>query len=285
MTPDYNYKEGILLPKTIVPIEELAKIKENLPEKFIIHVYGLAGVGKGTLTKNLSDLLEIPLFETSLIYRATTFIYHDLMCPLTKENTDKVFSLMDAFMRDGELVISYKSKPVERSSLKNSYIDTHVAEYSADEYVRDKTDKFVSYVLLKVLEGRCITDARGAYPPYLEEAEQEGFLVAKVNLYADFEEKVRRMHNDYIKHAKRVNPHFNEDSDEAGSFYEESRKTLESRDSKDIETHERLKIGLISADSGVVDTTKMSVDEVIGTTLHFVSNKIGIYNDLDLDLD
>jgi cytidylate kinase len=283
MTPSYNYKEGIVLSKFIVPISEVDRIKKNLPDKFILHVYGLAGVGKGTLTKSLSELLDLPLFETSLIYRATTFVYHDLMCPLTKENTDKVFSLMDAFMKDGELFISYKSKPIDRSSLKNSYIDTHVAEYSADEYIREKTDKFVSYVLLKVLEGKCITDARGAYPPYLEEAEEEGFLVAKINLYADFDEKVKRMHNDYIKHAKKVNPHFDEDSEESSKFYEESRKTLADRDGKDIETHERLKIGLISSDSGVIDTTEMTVDEVIGTALHFVGNKIGTYKDLDFE--
>ena len=265
---------GIKLNKAIVSLDEVVEIKSNLPPKLIIHIYGLAGVGKGTLTKNLAKLLNLPLLETSLVYRAITYIYHDLMLSLTPENTDLVFKSLKATLKDQKIMVVYKEKMLSMGDLKNSYIDSHVPAYSADKYIREKTDKFISYLLFEVINGQCITDARGAYPPYLIEAQDIGYKVVKINLYADFEEKVKRMYQEYIKNAKKTNPHFDESSSEATEILTNCRHTLKERDEKDIKTHEKLNIGLVSDDSGIIDTTHLNVDEVIGTSLSYLRKKI-----------
>ena len=43
--------------------------------------------------------------------------------------------------------------------------------------------------------------------------EKIGYNIARIHLYADFEEKVNRMYKDYLNAAKKANPHFDEDSD------------------------------------------------------------------------
>jgi|GEM_PF-5734719 len=255
--------------------QQIENLKKNLPKKFVIYVYGLGGTGKGSLTNSLSLNLEIPLLEASLFYRASTYIYTQLKLPFSKDNTDLVFDKMNIEIRNGRLYIMYAGVPIARNSLKNNFIDSHVNKYSKEPYLRQKTNDFVFELITKKLASACIVDARGSNPPFIQKAQTEKqFKVVRICLQAEFEEKVRRIYEDQLKQAKTANPYFDENSQEAQAFYQKARQTLEKRDKKDLETQQKMKIGVTSEDSGVIDTTDLSLEEVLQTALSFIYKKI-----------
>jgi len=278
MTIDLNniYPKNIgeYLTKTIFPLEQIPILKSQLKQKVVISLDGLAGVGKGTVGKAVSGFLEIPHLHSGLIYRALTYIYQDLLLPLSDQNTDLVISKIQAGVEDGAIKIYYKGRFLKDGELRNELIDQHINEYNNNLYVRSKIDEALTNVVLYLHENPFIIDLRGATPPYIKAAEEAGFLVIRLLLTAQLEEKVRRRFKEYIDTAKKLNPLFQLSDSDSQRIYEEVFQAIVRRDTQDVESIIQTGIGLIHEKSGVIDTTDLTVDEVIGTTFQFISDSL-----------
>lgn len=276
MTDLYPENIGIQLEKNILPLKEVEKLKKNLPNNLIIRFYGLAGVGKGTTSKAVSELLEIPYVEGSFILRAATYIYRDLNLEITKENTDLVFDKINLRINsDNRLQIVYNGKPLDHRHLKNSIIDMHVTDYSGDGYVRQKYYEKLGNFISHEIDSPCVLDSRGALPPYILQAKTAGKPVIQIMLIVSDEVAAARYHNHQIDQKRKANPDFVETEEEEQKIYDQFKKDITERNQKDLVMYEKMGLGVVEPESGIIDTSDMVVDEVIGTVLTFVESKAG----------
>jgi cytidylate kinase len=253
---------------------QLNYLKQILSKKTIIRVYGLAGVGKGTLSKNLSDILEIPNLESSMILRAATFGYLKLNLKLNQENTKIVFDKIGIEIVNNNLVFSFENKSLEKKDLKSPIIDKNVTDFSSNEFVREKFDQTLDKIVQEVFKSSCVADGRGALEPYLIKSESLGVKVIRILLDSDDETKAQRYYQSFIKSKKDINPNFVEDLTHKQEFLEEFEKTVIARNKKDIENILDKKIGLISEDSVLIDTSNLSPTEVLETALYFIQKSL-----------
>lgn len=278
MTVDLNNiyppQVGVRLSSSIFPRERIAELKKLLTTKVVISLDGLAGVGKGTVGKALSQLLGLPHLHSGLIYRALTYIYQDLLLPLSDENTNTVISKIQAGVEDGKIRIHYKGRFLEDHELRNEFIDQHLNEYNNNLYVRSKIDEALTNVVLSLHSSPFIIDLRGTNPPYIAAAEESGFHIIRILLTAKLEEKVSRRFKEYMETAHKTNPGFQLSEDQSQKVYEECFEAIVRRDTQDIESIIQTRIGLIHEKTGLIDTTDMSIDEVIGTSLQFIYSSL-----------
>jgi len=278
MTIDLNaiYPEnvGFRLSPVIYPKERIPQLQKQLGTQVVISLDGLAGVGKGTVGKAISEFLGLPHLHSGLIWRALTYIYHDLLLPLTDANTDIVISKIKAGVVDGAINIFYKDRPFADHELRNKLIDQHINEYNTNRYIRSKVDEALTNIVLSLHQSPFIIDLRGATPPYIAAAEQSGFTIIRIVLFAKVEEKVRRRFKEYIDTHKQINPHFELSQEQSQKLYEEAYNAIVTRDTQDVQSIADTNIGLIHPETGFIDTTNMSVDEVIGTTLQFIATRL-----------
>ncbi len=270
------YPKGIAtnLTKTSFSKEKIKKLKNTLPKNLIIRVYGLAGVGKGTLSQMLSETLDIPNLESSLILRCATYIYEKLQLDLTNLNTDKVFNEMDIYVVDGKLKFGLDGEEIKKDKLKNPFIDAHVTKYSTDLYVRQKFDEALDDLVQRVLDSACVADGRGSHEPYLVNAENHGFRVIRILVDTDRKIKAERYYDNYLKNKKKEDPNYQDTNQEKKQILEEFKETIIARDEKDIKNIKEKGIGLISKDSGFIDSSYMTPQEVLETALNFIEQQI-----------
>jgi cytidylate kinase len=254
--------------------DQLRYLKQVLSKKTIIRVYGLAGVGKGTLSKNLSDILEIPNLESSMILRAATFGYLKLNLELNQKNTKTVFDKIDIKVVNNNLVFSFENQFLEKKDLKSPIIDKNVTNFSSNKFVRERFDQTLDKIVQETFKSSCVADGRGALEPYLVKAENLGIKVIRILLDSDDETKAERYYQSFIATKKNKNPNFFEDLSHKQEFLEEFEKTVIARNKKDIENILDKKIGLISEDSALIDTSDLSPKEVLETTLDFIQKSL-----------
>ena len=139
---EYSRDIGIWLGKKAFNDNQIKDLKSKLTSDIIIRVYGLAGVGKGTLSSTLASTLGIPVFDSGKIWRALTYIYNDLALEDTLENTQLVFSKIDVFQDNTTIRIRYGNKIFQESDLKNAFIDARVFGYAAKEVNQQEFFKF-----------------------------------------------------------------------------------------------------------------------------------------------
>jgi len=271
-----NYPKNIgkILEKATFSQDQLESLKNNLSKKVIIRVYGLAGVGKGTLSESLAKSLQIPNLESSMILRIATFGYLKLGLELSDLNTQKVFEKIDIKVVDNSLEFYFENKFVDRKSLKNPVIDKNVTDFSSDLFVRQKFDDTLDNLVQKVFKTAVVADGRGAFEPYLLKAEKSGFKIIRVLLDSSDEIKAKRYYRGFIKSEKAKNPDFDEKVINKQEFLKEFEKTVVQRNQKDITNILDKKIGLISKDSGLIETSNLSPQEVLETTLDFIAKSL-----------
>ena len=270
----YPENIGIKLTKKTFSKVQIEALKNKLPKNLILRVYGLAGVGKGTLSKMLAQTLEIPNMESSLILRCATFIYENKNLPLNKENTDQVFEDMDIYVENQELKFGLNGAKIEKKDLKTANIDKKVTKYSSDLYVREKFDKALDNLVQRVFDSAVVADGRGAFEPYLLNAQQYGFQVIRILVDADQKVKAKRYYQEYVKNQILANPDFIETDNLKDKVLKEFEQAILERDKKDVANIEDKKIGLISQDSGILDTSHLTPGEVLETALSFVENQL-----------
>lgn len=270
----YPENVGIKLTKKSFSSSQIQALKAKLPKNLIIRVYGLAGVGKGTLSKMLAKTLDIPNMESSLILRCATFIYENRNLVLNQENTDRVFEDMDIFVENNELKFGLNGAKIEKSQLKSAKIDKKVTKYSSDLYVREKFDKTLDDLVQRVFDSAIVADGRGAFEPYLLNAEKHDFKIIRILVDADQKIKAKRYYQEYIKNQILDNPDFIETDDLKDKVLAEFEQAILDRDKKDIANIIDKNIGLISEDSGILDTSYLTPQEALETALDFIASNI-----------
>jgi cytidylate kinase len=276
MSSYYPEEIGIHLKKESITEQQLQQLIQNFPSNVILRVFGFAGTGKGSLSAQLSNTLFIPNVESSLIWRGITWVYEDLGLELNIENSDIVLSKIEVVSGDKkDIRIRYKNELLERSVLKSALVDSKVSKYAADSYLRDKF-----YILLadflKNLNASCVLDGRGAYPPYIIEAEKSGIKVIRLLLDASEEEMSHRYYAAYVAKQKSKNPDYVETEEEKQKMMLDFKQGISARNQQDWETWHKLNLGIITPETAVIDTTGLSIDEVTMTALSFVNRELGM---------
>jgi len=242
-------------------------LKSKLPKNLIIRIYGFAGVGKGTVSKMLSQALDIANVETSFILRCATYIYQDLGLELNNQNTDLVFSKMKVWVDSQSLKFEYKDKPLTSIELKTPQVDQQVPIVAQNQYIRDKFDDYLDN-LVKDMQKAFISDGRGSHEPYLVKAEERGQLVIRILLDASDEVKAER----YLAAFIAKNPEANKQTQI--QVLEEFKNTIIARNNKDAQNIIEKNLGLISSDSGLIDTSNFTTNQVLETALDFINSKL-----------
>jgi len=271
----YPENIGTTLEKNSFDYSLVEHIKNRLNEKkTIIRIYGFAGTGKGTLSKELAKYLDIPNIDSGLFWRAITSIYEDLKLDISPDNSSVVFNLLEVYPDEkGSLTLKYKDHVFSRSDLKNPFIDSKVALYASSDYNREKYyDKLIAY--LSLLNQSCILDGRGAYPRYISESEKNGFQIIRILVDCEDEIKAKRYYSAYINKEKQKNPDFVQNQEEKVQMIEDLQKGILDRNQKDAQTWISLDMGMITADSAILDTSYLTESESTDLALNFIKERV-----------
>lgn len=248
-------------------LSKISELKNRLPKNLIVRIYGLAGVGKGTVSKMIGEDLGIANVETSFILRCATYIYLDLKLETTDINTDLVFSRMSVSIDDKALNFVYNNRVITSKELKTPQIDKKVPVLAQNQYLRDKFDDTLDN-LVQNLTLPFIADGRGSHEPYLVKAEKRGQPIIRILLDATDEVKAER----YLAAFLVKNP--DATTEDKLRILEEFKNTIIIRNQQDAKNILEKNLGLISNDSGLLDTSNFSADQVLETSLDFISKKL-----------
>ncbi len=265
---------GIKLNTAAFSNDQIQALKSKLSKKDLIRIYGLAGVGKGTLSKMISESLAIPNIESSLILRCTTLIYETENLEETDENTDLVFDKMKISTNSTGLTFEVDGRIIAKNDLKNSFVDTYVSHYAQNIHIREKFDNALKDLVENKMTTASIFDGRGSHEPYLVEAEEKGFNVIRILVDCDLKTKADRYVQAIIDTRKVENPTYDPNGSEMEELFEEFQKTVAERDQNDIRNILEKNLGLISADSGLLDTANLTPQEALETALSFIETRV-----------
>jgi cytidylate kinase len=268
MYPPYPVGVGHTVPKSLFAKKKIEKLAKKIPKNALIRIYGLAGVGKGSLSFGLAQLLGIPHLEVSYILRAITYIFERYNMPFTDENVRLAFTKLGAYIDEHQMLqLQYAQAPLDRGDLKNSQIDTSIARYSSEPMVRYYYNHYVSQFLQHHTGTPLVIDSRGAMPPYLDEAIRAGKDVTQFLIVCSEKVTFERYYSQKIVDMHSLNPHFHPTSLTRQTIHEQFEKDIVERNDADIATILAHQIGLITPDSYLIDSSMMSVDEMIGSAL------------------
>lgn len=218
----------------------------------IIAIDGPAGSGKGTVAKLLSQRNGYSTMDTGAIYRTVTlyFLEHGVNWKDIEQVTDNLKKI-EIKMEDneGKLVVKMNDKDVSES-IRKPRIDSNVSSVCAIEEVRTYADDIQRKLSQNgdwVIEGRDI----GTYV----------FPNAEVKIYLDAtpEERARRRFKQ------------NEEKGLNTQTYQEVLDGLKERDYKD--SHRDLHPLKKADDAVVVDSTNMTIDEVVEEISRIIKEK------------
>jgi cytidylate kinase len=234
----------------------------------------LAGAGKGTLSHGLSRILDIPNLESSFILRALTWVYIDSKLEFNSFNTSKIFSQLEIGVENNSLSFSYNGNILTHKMLKNSEVDKMITKFSSDFDVRNQFYKKINFILNNFFKNTTILDGRGADTPYLRQAEADGFQIIRILLTVNNQVNAERYYQAYVQRSLNLDPNFKENDLHKETILADFKQTILERNKKDIQTIEKMGLGLVSEDTGIVDTSQMTAEEVLSTVLKFIDSKI-----------
>jgi cytidylate kinase len=205
----------------------------------IIAIDGPSGSGKSTTAKQLADKLEYMYIDTGAMYRAVTYLA--LQKNILPEKSDDLVKLVESmdfqFIKEGEELLVNGENLSE--AIRTKEVSENVSIYSEINDVREllvkKQREFGKNGKI-VMEGRDITTT--VFP----NADLKIFLTAEIDVRA-----YRRMLEMKKKGIELE--------------IEEVKSNLESRDK--IDSSRKASPLMITEDSIIIDTTRMSIDEQV----------------------
>ena len=229
---------------------------ESKPPRPIIAIDGPAGAGKSTVALRLADRLGIPYLDTGAMYRAVGLVAmrNGIEVPLDEEASRKVVALLDAHAIDVEVGESGTAILIDghdvSSELRTPECSLMASAVSALPEVRQALVPLQRELGLAnggVMEGRDIGTV--VFP----DADLKVFLTASVD------ERARRRHGDLRQ-------------EEVETTFEEVRAQQQQRDLQDTSRAESPL--QVAHGSVVVDTTELTLDEVVERLLTEVAKKL-----------
>lgn len=215
-----------------------------------IAIDGPAGSGKGTVAKALANRLGFVHLDSGAIYRCVTLVKVRNNIPL--EDVEQVAEIANnieiEFSKDNMVLMNGEDVT---KAIRSQEVTEWVSPTSANELLRKNVGKMLEKMADKkniIMEGRDIGTVV--------------FPNADVKFYLDADIKER---------AKR---RYKENQEKGiGGTYDEVLETMKKRDYNDMNK----KVGaLIKADDAIyVDSTNLTIQEVVDTMEEYVKNSIG----------
>jgi cytidylate kinase len=238
--------------------------------KRIIRISGIAGSGKGTISKKLSQLLDIGHLETSTILRAATFIYKTMGLEHTNENTENVFGQISLRYDEKELQIFWREQLLTNLELRSNIVQQNVAVLAGDSYFRSCYYDKVCWLIENCIHESVILDGRGFNTPYLKMAENLGFEVIKLFFWVSEEANYERYRTAYIGRNDIDESLLESDSKLETTIKTEFQKNMIDRNYQDYLNDLKNNLESITSDSSVVNTSELSPDQVLELVLSLI---------------
>lgn len=218
---------------------------------FIVAIDGPAGSGKGTITKIVAEKCNLVSIDTGAMYRCVAL--DCLNKNITPEETDKIEKILEEIkielIRNGETQEVWLNGEDVSEEIRTTKVDDVVAKFSAIKCVRDK----VTPMQRKMGENQdIIMEGRDIGTVVFPNADVKIFLECSV------EERANRRYKQNIEKGIKCT-------------YEEILESIKERNK--LET-EREIAPLVKADDAIlVDSTKMSIDEVVEEIIKIIDEK------------
>lgn len=210
-----------------------------------IAIDGVASSGKSTVGKILGDKLGYEFIDSGLLYRLATFIAIEQ--GLKNSEFDKAVSNFNVDIVGGKIFLNGKEIPLDK--LRDKGVDALVSPVSEHPMVRE----VITNELRRIAESKnVVMVGRDIGSVVLPDA----FL--KIFLTATLEERASRRFKELIH--KGIN-----------TTFEEVYENLKTRDM--IDSGRSVAPLTVPKDAYVIDTTNLTVDEVITLILEFIKGK------------
>lgn len=214
----------------------------------IIAIDGPAGAGKSTISKLIANRLGIMYIDTGAMYRAVT--YYFLQNDVKFDDKDEIKSSLDKIDIDFDGDKVYLCNQDVTSQIRSKIVNENVSDVSAIDVVREK---MVDIQRLMSKKKSVLLDGRDIGTVVFPSADYKFYLTASVDVRAK-----RR----YLEEQNKGNINIS---------IEEIKKSIENRDY--IDSNRKIS-PLKKADDAVeIDTSDMSIDEVVNKVINMVGEK------------
>ena len=219
---------------------------------FIVAIDGPAGSGKGTITKLIAEKRNLVSIDTGAMYRCVAL--DCLNNEIESTNLDGIEKVLEKIQIElkkinGEQKVFLNGKDVSRE-IREPKVDDVVAKYAAIKQIRDKVtpmQRKMGETQNIIMEGRDIGTV--VFP----NADVKIFLECSV------EERARRRYKQDLEKG-------------IETTYEEVLASIKERHR--LETERDIAPFVKAEDAVVVDSTKLSIDEVVEEILKIIDKKL-----------
>ena len=219
---------------------------------FIVAIDGPAGSGKGTITKLIAEKRNLVSIDTGAMYRCVALdCLNNEIDSTNLEGIEKILEKIqiELVKIDGEQKVFLNRKDVSRE-IREPKVDDVVAKYAAIKQIRDKVtpmQRKMGETQNIIMEGRDIGTV--VFP----NADVKIFLDCSV------EERARRRYKQDLEKG-------------IETTYEEVLESIKERHR--LETERDIAPFVKAEDAVVVDSTKLSIDEVVEDILKIIDEKL-----------
>ncbi|WP_415874679.1 (d)CMP kinase [Clostridium sp.] len=217
-----------------------------------VAIDGPAGAGKSTIAKMVADKFNLMYINTGSMYRAITLVA--LEHNISYEDVDGLCKLMndlDMEFQNNELILNGENIN-DKLTLPN--ISDNVSNYAAVLEVREK----LVHLQRKMSEKyNVIMDGRDIGTVVLKDAPFKFYLTASP------EERARRRYNELSEKNINVN-------------YDKILEEIKKRDY--IDSHREINPLVKAKDAIEIDTTSMTIDDVVNMISSYISNNLNNIN-------
>ena len=219
---------------------------------FIVAIDGPAGSGKGTITKLIAEKRNLVSIDTGAMYRCVALdCLNNRIEPADLEGIERILEniKIELIKIDGEQKVFLNGVDVSRE-IREPRVDDVVAKYAAIKQIRDKVtpmQRKMGETQNIIMEGRDIGTV--VFP----NADVKIFLDCSV------EERARRRYKQDLEKGIETS-------------YEEVLESIKERHR--LETERDIAPFVKAEDAIAVDSTKLSIDEVVDAILKIIDEKL-----------
>lgn len=218
---------------------------------FIVAIDGVAGSGKGTLTKIIAERLNLISVDTGAMYRCVTLECLNKNIQYTEiEKIKQVLENIDIQFKkeNGQQVVFLNGQDVTKE-IRTTRVDSQVAKFAAIKEVRDK----VTPIQRKMGENNdIIMEGRDIGTVVFPNADVKIFLDCSI------EERARRRYKQNLEKG-------------IESTYEEVLESIKERHR--LETERDIAPLIQAPDAMYIDSTNLTIEEEVETIIKIISEK------------